>query len=64
MRLFQDRQSDTSQLAGEVWRLFLFLMLLLLIAEGWLILPDKRVAPDKPRRADATPPALGNTATP
>jgi hypothetical protein len=32
---------ETGQLQGEIWRLFLFLMLLLLLGEGLLILPGK-----------------------
>jgi hypothetical protein len=39
MRMFEDRQVDTNQLEGEIWRLFLFLMLLFVLVEGYLILP-------------------------
>jgi hypothetical protein len=42
LQMLQDRRVDTGQLQGEIWRLFLFLMLLLLLAEGLLILPAKR----------------------
>jgi hypothetical protein len=47
LQMLQDRRVDTGQLQGEIWRLFLFLMLLLLLAEGLLILPAKR-----PRKAN------------
>jgi hypothetical protein len=42
LQMFQDRHQDTSRLEGEIWRLFVFLMLLLLIGEGFLLLPAKR----------------------
>ncbi|MGZ4987167.1 MAG: hypothetical protein ACXWBP_03920, partial [Limisphaerales bacterium] len=48
----QDRRSPLSQLQGEIWRVFLVIMLLFLIAEGILILPARKVAPairDTPR---------------
>jgi len=44
LQMLQDRRVDTGQLQGEIWRLFLFLMLLLLLGEGLLILPGKRPA--------------------
>jgi hypothetical protein len=34
-------------LQGEIWRLFLFFMLLLLFPEGLLILPGKKPGPVK-----------------
>ena len=42
LQMLQDRRADTGQLQGEIWRLFLFLMLLLVLGEGLLILPAKR----------------------
>jgi len=42
LQMLQDRRVETGQLQGEIWRLFLFLMLLLLLGEGLLILPGKR----------------------
>ena len=42
LQMFQERRVETGQLQGEIWRLFLFLMLLLLLGEGLLILPGKR----------------------
>jgi hypothetical protein len=49
----QDRRSPLGQLQGEIWRVFLVIMLLLLIGEGILILPARkvgRVAPRAPSR--------------
>jgi hypothetical protein len=51
LQMLQDRRADTSQLQGEIWRLFLFLMLLLLLGEGLLILPKKRPAAANPAAA-------------
>ena len=53
-QLFQAKRDDTA-LQSEIWRLFLFLMLLALIAEAWLIRPDSmaQVAPPKPQPATA-----------
>jgi hypothetical protein len=45
LQLFQDRRQDTTRLEGEIWRLFVFGMLLLLIGEGYLLLPAKRKEP-------------------
>ena len=42
MQMFQDRRVETGQLEGEIWRMFLFLMLLLILVEGILILPAAR----------------------
>jgi hypothetical protein len=41
-QIFRDVGSRADQLQGEIWRLFLFGMLLFLLAEGWLILPQAR----------------------
>jgi hypothetical protein len=40
----QDRRSPLGQLQGEIWRVFVVIMLLFLIGEGILILPSRRVA--------------------
>ena len=53
-QLFQAQRDDTA-LQGEIWRMFLFLMLLALLIEAWLIrpgpIPDD--APPKPQPAAA-----------
>ena len=46
-QLFQAKRDDTS-LQGEIWRMFLFFMLLALLVEGWLIRPKAGVESDKP----------------
>ena len=53
-QLFQAQRDDTA-LQGEIWRLFLFLMLLALLIEAWLIKPSSmaEVAPLKPQAAAA-----------
>ena len=53
-QLFQARRDDTA-LQGEIWRLFLFLMLLALLVEAWLIRPGPMAdtAPLKPQPAVA-----------
>jgi len=42
-------------LQGEIWRLFLFLMLLALLVEAWLVRPSSmtEAAPLKPQPAAA-----------
>ena len=42
LQLLDERRSTKENLQGEIWRAFLFLMLLFLIAEGLLILPPAR----------------------
>jgi hypothetical protein len=42
LQMLLERRADPGQMQGEIWRLFLFLMLLLLLGEGLLILPAKR----------------------
>jgi hypothetical protein len=56
LQMLQERRADTGQLQGEIWRLFLFLMLLLLLGEGLLILPAKRPGPAKGAEAMKTAP--------
>jgi len=45
VQMLQERRPDTGQLQGEIWRLFVYAMLLFLIAEGILILPARAPAP-------------------
>ena len=47
LQLFQEKRVETSQLQGEVWRLFVFAMILFLIIEAVLILPP----PNRPQTA-------------
>lgn len=42
-QIFQDDSTRTDRLQGEIWRLFLFGMLIFLLLEGWLILPQQRL---------------------
>jgi len=53
-QLFQAQRDDTA-LQGEIWRLFLFLMLLALLVEAWLVRPSSmaEAAPLKPQPAAA-----------
>ena len=53
-QLFQAQRDDTA-LQGEIWRLFLLLMLLALLVEAWLIRPSSmaEAAPLKPQPAAA-----------
>jgi len=53
-QLFQAQRDDTA-LQGEIWRLFLFLMLLALLVEAWLIRPSSmaEATPLKPQPAAA-----------
>ena len=57
LQMLQERPVDTGQLQGEIWRLFLFFMLLLLVGEGLLILPGKRPGPAKGAAPMKTAPA-------
>jgi hypothetical protein len=56
-QVFRDVGSRADQLQGEIWRLFLFGMLLFLLAEGWLILPQTRRAENAPKTAKPRPEA-------
>jgi hypothetical protein len=51
VQMLQERRTQTDNLQGEVWRVFLFCMLFFLVAEGLLILPSKTGEPefDQPR---------------
>jgi len=58
-QMMQEKREEFGQLQGEIWRMFVFAMLLVLIAEGFLILPPKTrsAAPGNTRkRADAPEP--------
>ena len=46
-QLFQAKRDDTA-LQGEIWRMFLFFMLLALLVEAWLIRPRAGVESDEP----------------
>ncbi len=56
VQTWQERQFGSGQLQGEIWRLFAFAMLLLLIAEGLLILPSPTPPPDPSHRPPETAP--------
>lgn len=43
-QMMQDRRNPLGQLQGEIWRVFLVIMLLFLIGEGILILPARKQA--------------------
>jgi hypothetical protein len=51
VQTLEERHLDVGQLQGEIWRVFVFAMLLFLIAEGILILPAKQPAPGRPSGA-------------
>ena len=46
-QLFQAQRDDTA-LQGEIWRMFLFFMLLALLVEAWLIRPKASIESDEP----------------
>lgn len=63
VQLLQEQRVETGQLQGEIWRFFLFAMLLLLVAEGILILPGRRPAsPAASRLKQAAPRREGQPA--
>ena len=41
LQMMQEQRTEFGQWQGEIWRVFLFAMLLFLIAEALLILPAK-----------------------
>jgi hypothetical protein len=61
VQTLEERRPEAGQLQGEVWRLFVFAMLLFLIAEGILILPPRVAAPipggaaPRPRQREEQP---------
>ncbi|MGV3772690.1 MAG: BatA domain-containing protein [Verrucomicrobiales bacterium] len=40
-QLLMEKDASRDRLQGEIWRVFVFAMLIFLLAEGWLILPNK-----------------------
>jgi hypothetical protein len=44
-QMLQERRSRADRLQGEIWRVFVFAMLLFLVGEGVLILPGRAVKP-------------------
>jgi hypothetical protein len=44
VQTLEERHLETGQLQGEIWRVFVFAMLLFLLAEAILILPPRRAA--------------------
>ena len=54
VQTLEEQGVDVGPLQGEVWRVFVFAMLLMLIGEGILILPARR-APASPGRGKAAP---------
>jgi hypothetical protein len=52
----QERGGTSDRLQGEVWRFFLSLMLLFLIAEGFLILPSGARETKRPARTEPRTP--------
>ena len=55
VQALQQKATRADQLQGEIWRLFLFAMLLFLLAEGWLILPAVRAPEPVLGRKSTTP---------
>jgi hypothetical protein len=51
VQTLEERHLDPGQLQGEIWRLFVFAMLLFLIAEGILVLPARQ-----PQSGSGVPP--------
>lgn len=49
-QLLQDQGRASDRLQGEVWRFFLFMMLIFLLVEGLLILPARASSAPAPRR--------------
>ena len=48
VQTLEERRLEAGQWQGEIWRVFVFAMLLCLIAEGILILPARQPAPGAP----------------
>jgi hypothetical protein len=51
VQTLEERNVEVGQLQGEIWRVFVFAMLLFLIGEGILILPARAPAPSPSRPA-------------
>jgi len=54
-QFWQETSNRSDRLQGEIWRLFLFGMILFLLVEGWLILPQGLRADSEPARAKQKP---------
>ena len=54
VQTWQERSFGAGRFQGEIWRLFAFAMFMLLIAEGFLILPPARPRADAARPASKT----------
>jgi len=50
LQTLQEQRTQFGQAQGEIWRVFLFIMLLTLIGEGFLILPSKPRPAQPPRK--------------
>ena len=55
VQTLEERRFDVGQLQGEVWRVFVFAMLLFLLVEGILIMPAPRPARPQARQAPRPP---------
>jgi hypothetical protein len=55
VQTLEERRMEAGPLQGEVWRVFVFAMLLMLIGEGLLILPARAPAPNPPVGAPTPP---------
>jgi hypothetical protein len=60
VQTLQERHFETGQLQGEIWRFFLFAMLLFLIAEGILTLPARQAPPRASSAPRKTPRSEGH----
>ena len=56
-RLHEERGTASDRLQGEIWRVFLTLMLVFLLVEGLLILPGSTPADSRPKSKSAAKPA-------
>jgi hypothetical protein len=54
-QMMQEQREQSGQSQGEVWRIFLAAMLMILIAEGFLILPPKRRLTEAQKTRRASP---------
>jgi hypothetical protein len=59
VQLFEQRGAVSEALQGEIWRLLLFGMLLFLLVESFLILPEKSAKPRLPATGPTPARALG-----
>jgi hypothetical protein len=47
-QMLLEKDASKDRLQGEIWRMFVFAMLLFLLAEGWLIMPNRSAAAHSP----------------